>query len=105
MNAADIPKSERPAMIRARLEQNLPVQRLEVRDDSHRHAGHAGAKAGGGHYHVRVVSEAFNEQSVLQRHRMIYDALGDAMRNDCIHALSIEALTPDADPTPAADQR
>ncbi len=91
------PRAERPAMIRERLEAALPVSHLDVRDDSHLHAGHAGAQAGGGHYHVRITSPAFAGASRIQRHRMVYEALGEAMRNDCIHALGIEALTPDED--------
>lgn len=87
--------STRPAMIRSRLEQAMAIAALEIRDDSHLHAGHAGARAGGGHYHLRIVSPDFAGESRLARHRRVYAALGDAMRNDCIHALSIEALTPD----------
>ncbi|MDR9413679.1 MAG: BolA family transcriptional regulator [Spiribacter salinus] len=90
-------RSERPAMIRERLEQGLSIESLSVRDDSHLHAGHAGAQAGGGHFHVRIVSDDFANHSQVARHRLVYQAMGDAMRNDCIHALSIEALTPDED--------
>ena len=68
--------------------------RLEVIDDSARHAGHAGARRGGGHYRLLIVAEIFSGQSRLARHRLIYDALGDLMRCK-IHALSIEALAPD----------
>ena len=89
--------TERPAMIRERLERGLRVDALSIRDDSHRHAGHAGAQAGGGHFHVRIVSTDFLNHSQIPRHRLVYQAMGDAMRNDCIHALSIEALTPDED--------
>ncbi len=91
---SEIPRRERPAMIRSRLENNLSIDSLEVQDDSHRHVGHAGAQAGGGHYSLRIVSDDFAGRRRLQRHRLVYDAMGDAMRNDCIHALSIEALTP-----------
>ncbi|MEX0373357.1 BolA family protein [Spiribacter roseus] len=91
---SDVPRSERPAMIRSRLEHSLSIDSLEVQDDSHRHAGHAGAQAGGGHYSLRIVSDDFAGRRRLQRHRLVYNAMGDAMRNDCIHALSIEALTP-----------
>ncbi len=97
---SDIPKSERPAMIRERLEQTLPVEQLDIIDDSHLHAGHAGAQAGGGHYRVRIVSPAFAGENRIARHRRVYAALGDAMRNDCVHALSIQALTPDEVNTP-----
>ena len=86
--------SERPAMIRTRIEAAINVIDLQVRDDSHLHAGHAGARAGGGHFYVRVVSPDFTGLTLIARHRLIYQAMGDAMRNDCIHALSIDALTP-----------
>lgn len=81
-------------MIRERLETALPVRHIEIEDESHLHAGHAGAKDGGGHFRVLVVSEAFTGHAPLKRHRLVYDAMGDAMRRDTIHALSIRALTP-----------
>lgn len=86
---------KRPAMIRTRIERALDIQTLVVRDDSHLHAGHVGAKAGGGHFHVHIVSPDFAGLSRVARHRLVYAAMGDAMRNDCIHALSIDALTPE----------
>lgn len=82
-------------MIRERLEAALPVEHLEIEDESHLHAGHEGARDGGGHFRVLVVSPAFAGKPPLQRHRLVYDAMGDAMRRDTIHALSIRALTPD----------
>lgn len=81
-------------MIRERLNAALQIESLEIIDDSHKHIGHEGARAGGGHYRVRVVSPDFEGQRALQRHRMVYQAMGDAMRNDVIHALNIDALTP-----------
>ncbi len=66
---------------------------LEVRDDSHRHAGHEGAKDGRGHFKVIVVSDAFAGKAPLARHRAIYAALGGMMETD-IHALQIKANTP-----------
>lgn len=87
--------SDRIRLIRERLGQALTLERLEVEDESHLHAGHAGARAGGGHYRVLVVSPDFAGRGRLQRHRLVYDAIGDAMRADTIHALSIRALTPD----------
>ena len=69
-----------------------PLQ-LEVKDDSHRHAGHAGASDGRGHFKVMVVSDAFAGKAPLARHRAVYAALGEMMETD-IHALSIKALTP-----------
>lgn len=79
--------------IRAALEDALQPQALDVIDDSHRHAGHEGARDGRGHFTVRIVSEAFAGKLPLARHRAVYAALGDMMETD-IHALSIEARTP-----------
>ena len=67
---------------------------LEIIDDSARHAGHAGARSGGGHFQVLIVAESFRGKSRIDRHRAVYDALGDAMR-DHIHALALRAMTPD----------
>lgn len=78
--------------LRKRLETLEPI-RLELVDDSHRHAGHAGAADGRGHFSVLVVSNRFAGLRQLQRHRLIYDTVGDLMVTD-IHALSIHALAP-----------
>jgi len=88
--------NDRVDRIRARLESALQPVRLEIQDDSARHAGHAGARGGGGHYIVTIVSPAFANRSLIERHRMVYDALGDMMHNE-IHALSIDARAPDED--------
>ena len=72
--------------------QSLEPVSLKVRDDSALHAGHAGARSGGGHYHLTIVSDAFSGQRTLARHRMVYDALGDMMQRQ-IHALAIQAMT------------
>ena len=85
---------DRVDMIRRLLAEHLAVETVEVEDDSARHAGHPGARGGGGHFNVLVVSPAFAGQSRLQRHRLVYDAMGDAMKTE-IHALSIRALTPE----------
>ncbi|WP_440995953.1 BolA family protein [Arhodomonas sp. SL1] len=85
---------ERVELIEERLRAALTVEGLEVIDDSHLHRGHAGARAGGGHYRVRIISPDFEGRGTIARHRMVYAAMGDAMRNDVIHALSIQALTP-----------
>lgn len=69
-----------------------PVQ-LEIIDDSHKHAGHEGARSGGGHYTLHIVSAQFAGKPTLARHRMIYSALGEMMKHD-IHALNIKAYTP-----------
>ncbi|MCC4617434.1 BolA family transcriptional regulator [Xanthomonas campestris pv. asclepiadis] len=80
--------------IRAALQSALAPTELEVVDDSHRHAGHAGARDGRGHFNVRVVSAAFAGKPPLARHRAVYAAVGEMMQTD-IHALSIEAFAPD----------
>ena len=80
--------------IRALLDAALSPQSLEVVDDSARHAGHAGARDGRGHFNVDIVSDAFAGVSPLARHRKVYAALGDMMETD-IHALSIRARTPE----------
>lgn len=77
--------------IRARLA-TLEPSEIEIADDSARHAGHAGAKEGG-HYAVRIVSPRFAGLSTMQRHRLVYDAIGDLAQHR-IHALSITAKTP-----------
>ncbi len=79
--------------IKTRLTDALNPQKIEIADNSQAHAGHAGAQSGGGHYHVRIVAEAFTGKSLVQRHQLIYKALGDLMKQD-IHALGIEAFTP-----------
>ena len=78
--------------IRALLDAALTPQSLEVVDDSARHAGHAGARDGRGHFNVDIVSDAFAGLAPLARHRRVYAALGDMMETD-IHALSIRART------------
>ncbi len=83
----------RVARIEARLRQQLAPESLEVIDDSAQHAGHAGAR-GGGHFTVTLVSNRFAGLNPLQRHRLVYEALGDLMKTE-IHALSVRALTPE----------
>ncbi len=73
--------------------QGLAPLVLEIVDDSHKHAGHAGAADGRGHFTVKVVSERFSGLPVVRRHRLVYEAVGDMMSTD-IHALSIQALAP-----------
>jgi BolA protein len=86
-------REQRPAAIRAALEAELAPVSLEVVDESHKHAGHAGARDGRGHFAVSIVSGAFAGLAPLARHRKVYAALGDLMTTD-IHALSIHARTP-----------
>lgn len=78
--------------IKQKLEDALKPELIEIIDHSAAHAGHAGNK-GGGHYHVTLVAQAFEGQSLVQRHQQVYRALGDMMKDE-IHALSINALTP-----------
>lgn len=86
--------STRISMIKERLRNALSPQSIEVIDESAQHAGHAGAQSGGGHYALTIVAQQFTGQNLVQRHRMVYAALGDAMRQE-IHALSIHAYAPD----------
>ncbi|WP_415923052.1 BolA family protein [Steroidobacter sp.] len=76
------------------LRQQLHTEQVELIDDSHLHAGHAGARDGRGHFRVRVVSADFAGLRTIQRHQLVYRSLGELMQTD-IHALSIVALTPD----------
>ena len=82
----------RAERIRVALTAAFAPLRLDVRDDSHRHAGHEGARDGRGHFHVEIVSDAFAGLAPLARHRAVYAALGSMMQTD-IHALSIVART------------
>jgi BolA family transcriptional regulator, general stress-responsive regulator len=84
----------RPERIAAILRSSLQPDSLEVVDDSHLHAGHAGARDGRGHFRVRIVAQQFDGLRPLQRHQLVYRSLGELMQTD-IHALSIEALTPE----------
>lgn len=72
----------------------LNPSQLEIEDESHLHAGHAGASTGLGHFRVRIVSAAFTGQPLIARHRMVYAAMGALMQTD-VHALSIQAQVPD----------
>ena len=86
--------SERAERIESILISSFEPSRILVKDQSHLHAGHAGAQDGRGHFAVTIVSDRFAGQSKIARHRMIFDALGEMMQTD-IHALSIRALTED----------
>jgi BolA protein len=71
----------------------LQPSHVEIIDDSAKHANHAGAKSGGGHYRLDIISTHFANQNTLARHRLVYATLGDLMQQQ-IHALTISALTP-----------
>lgn len=86
-------REQRPAAIRAALEAALAPSELVLVDESHRHAGHAGARDGRGHFALTITSAAFAGLPPLARHRRIYAALGELMSSD-IHALAIDARCP-----------
>ena len=94
MIAGSLPRDQRVAAIRAAIEGALAPVALEIEDESHRHAGHAGARDGRGHFRVDVVSAAFAGLNPIARHRAVYAAVGRLMETD-IHALSIRARTPE----------
>jgi len=85
---------DRVAEIKARLERELSPTTIDIIDESHLHAGHAGAASGAGHFNVTIVSEKFAGQSPIERHRTVYSALDDLMKSE-IHALSINAQAPE----------
>jgi BolA protein len=87
--------ADRVSRIRAALEKELAPTRLDIIDDSARHAGHAGAREGG-HFRVLLTSAAFRGKTAIQRHRLVFAAVSGLMKTD-IHALNIEARTPEED--------
>jgi BolA protein len=82
----------------------LEPEALDLRDDSHKHAGHEGAKGGGGHFRLYIVSRRFSGMAVQARHRMVYDALAPLMQRD-IHALAITARAPEELDRPHSEER
>ena len=72
----------------------LEPTQVEIEDDSHLHAGHAGARDGGGHYRLLIVSSRFSGVNTVGRQRMVYSALGEMMKRD-IHAITIKAVKPE----------
>ena len=84
---------DRQERLRAALQQRFSPIELLIKDQSHLHAGHAGAADGRAHFEIRVISPAFSGKSRIQRHRMVYDAVHELMQSD-IHALRIIALAP-----------
>ena len=85
-------------MLRERISAALQPASLLIEDESHQHAGHAGAESGRGHFCVKIVSELFVGLRSLQRHRLVYDAIGELMKTE-VHALSIDARTPEENGT------
>ena len=83
----------REERLRAKLMARFAPIQLVIEDESHHHAGHAGAAGGQSHYRIRIVSEAFRGLSPVARHRLVYEAVDDMLKSD-IHALAIEALPP-----------
>ena len=83
-------ESDRTSSIETKLRNSLTIESLEIIDESHLHVGHAGADSGGGHFQVIITAVDFQNLNTLARHRLVYEALGDAMKTD-IHALSIKA--------------
>jgi len=86
--------SKRVQQIEAKLRVALEPESLDIIDDSHKHAGHAGSKGGAGHFDLTIVSEKFSGMNTVGRHRLIYDVLSDMMPAE-IHALSIKAFSPE----------
>lgn len=85
--------NERIDKIRERITAALQPETLEILDESHKHIGHAGAKDGRGHFQVTIVAQKFTGLPPIQRHRLVYEAVGDLIETD-IHALSIIASPP-----------
>lgn len=77
-----------------RLNTRFKPEHIHIHDESKKHHGHPGARAGGGHYRLTIVSAAFIGLNRITRHRMVYDSLSDLLHTQ-IHALSIQALSPD----------
>lgn len=84
---------DRMERIRTQLQEALAPTVLELTDESALHAGHAGAASGGGHYRLKIVSDRFEGQRLVMRHRLVYDSV-HAMMHSEIHALAITALAP-----------
>ncbi len=82
--------AERAELIESVLTKAFAPDQLLVKDQSHLHAGHAGAKDGRGHFAITIVAEAFDGLGRIEGHRLVYAALGSLMSTD-IHALSIKA--------------
>ena len=77
--------------IKKRISSKIDINQIEIIDQSHQHAGHS-QNTGGGHYKAIIISDDFNNKSLVDRHKIIYDALGNLMQNE-IHAFSMNTLT------------
>jgi BolA protein len=86
-------RQEREARLRERLESRFEPTFLDILDEGHLHAGHAGAADGRGHFRIKILAPAFRGLTPLARHRLVYAAVADLLESD-IHALAIEALPP-----------
>ena len=86
--------TDRTERLRERLQAELKPSVLEITDDSHLHAGHAGAASGGSHYSVKIVSDQFEGRTLVMRHRLVYDAVHEMINKAEIHALAITAVAP-----------
>jgi BolA protein len=86
--------SDHAQLIKKKLQAAFTTTYLEVIDESHKHRGHHGTREGGGHFVITIVSPQFSNQSLIQRHRLVYAAVNELM-NTVIHALSIQAQTPE----------
>lgn len=85
---------DRRSRIEALLRERLAALHVEVVDESHLHAGHAGAAGGAGHYRTLIVSPRFEGRSLVERQRLVYGALGEMLKAE-IHALAMRTLTPE----------
>ena len=85
---------ERRARIEQKIRERLPALHVEVQDESHLHAGHAGAREGGGHFRAVIVAEGFQGKTRVAAQRLVYQALSDEMGAH-IHALAMTTLTPE----------
>ncbi|MDE0885846.1 MAG: BolA family transcriptional regulator [Myxococcota bacterium] len=88
------PGADRRARIEEKLARELEAVQIEVVDESHLHAGHAGARSGGGHFRATIVSRHFEGLSKLQAQRLVYGILSEEMKGE-IHALSMTTSTPE----------
>jgi BolA family transcriptional regulator, general stress-responsive regulator len=90
MSSAGTVRAQR---LRQLLESRFAPEVLVIEDESHLHAGHAGARGGQSHFRIRIVAEAFRGVTPVARHRLVYAAVDDLLKAD-IHALAIEASAP-----------